>query len=225
MSGSASRQPQDLAACALCDSVFSPGGPRFLSRYTPGICERYEVALPSIDGEQISHHFPSNGQRRSIGVPFLFLSFIEQRKIVILSGRQLRCLDQHKLDILVALFGNRCANRLLGRASFVTAEPAITDRLSDRSEARNLAHLQSPGQCSNGPNSGNSSKPLDSLGQEGISLQRTHKSALRFLQSRDRIPAQSEQRPNTLIHFFVAREQASPLLSRSVAGPGSLRAV
>jgi hypothetical protein len=38
----------------------------------------------------------------------------EQREIVILSGRQLRSLNQHKLDILVALFGNRCANRLLG---------------------------------------------------------------------------------------------------------------
>jgi hypothetical protein len=33
---------------------------------------------------------------------------------VILSGSQLRCLNQYKLDILVALFGNRRANRLLG---------------------------------------------------------------------------------------------------------------
>jgi len=70
--------------------------------------------LSSINGEQICDHLARYRKRRSIGVSFLFLSFIEQPKIVILSGRQLRCLDQHKLDILVALFGNRRANRLLG---------------------------------------------------------------------------------------------------------------
>jgi len=86
----------------------------FLGRGASAIFCRHEISLSSIHGEQIRDHLARYCKRRSIGVPFLFLSFIEQRKIVILSGRQLRCLDQHKLDILVALFGNRRAKRLLG---------------------------------------------------------------------------------------------------------------
>ena len=79
---------------------------------------RHEIPLSSIHGEKICDHLPRYRKRRSIGVPFLFLSFIEQGQIVILSGRQLRGLDQHTLDMLVALFGNRCAHRLSRRSSF-----------------------------------------------------------------------------------------------------------
>ena len=87
---------------------------RFLGCVASAIFCRYEIPLSSIHGEKICDHLASYRKCRSIGIPFLFLSFIEQGKIVILSGRQLRRLDQHALDILVALFGNRCANRLLG---------------------------------------------------------------------------------------------------------------
>jgi hypothetical protein len=86
----------------------------FSGRVASAIFCRHEIPLSSIHGEKICDHLARYRKRRSIGVPFLFFSFIEQREIVILSGRQLRSLDQHKLDILVALFGNRCANRLLG---------------------------------------------------------------------------------------------------------------
>jgi hypothetical protein len=86
----------------------------FSGRVASAIFCRHEMLLSSIHGEKICDHLARYRKRRSIGVPFLFFSFIEQRKIVILSRRQLRSLDQHKLDILVALFGNRCANRLLG---------------------------------------------------------------------------------------------------------------
>jgi hypothetical protein len=66
---------------------FAPEGRRFLSRCALGICEGYEVALPPIHGEQIRHHFPSYGQRRSIGIPLLFLSFIDQGQIMDASGQ------------------------------------------------------------------------------------------------------------------------------------------
>jgi hypothetical protein len=63
---------------ARCVILFlSPRGPRFLGRRARGICERYEVALPPIHGEQIRYHLPSYSQRRSIGIPFLFFSFID----------------------------------------------------------------------------------------------------------------------------------------------------
>ena len=82
------RRTWQSARCVIL--FFSPGGPRFLSRRALGICEGYEVALPPIHGEQIGHHFPSYRQRPSIGIPLLFLSFIDQGQIMILSGCQLR---------------------------------------------------------------------------------------------------------------------------------------
>jgi len=61
--------------------------------------------LPAIDGEQISHHLASNGQRRSIGISSLLFSSIDQGQSVILPGCQLRRFHQHALNMFVALFG------------------------------------------------------------------------------------------------------------------------
>src|SRR5262249_10099720 len=120
---SLSRQPQDLAVCALCDPfVFCARRLRFLSRRALGVWEGYEVALSPIHGEQIRHHFPSYGQRRSVGITLLFLSFIDQGQIMILSGRQLRSFHQHTLNMFVALFGKRGAHHLVGGALFITAK-------------------------------------------------------------------------------------------------------
>jgi hypothetical protein len=82
------RRTWQSARCVIL--LFFARRPRFLSRCALGICEGYEVALPPIHGEQIRHHFPSYGQRPSIGIPLLFLSFIDQGQIMILSGCQLR---------------------------------------------------------------------------------------------------------------------------------------
>src|SRR5438445_5365827 len=119
------RRTWQSARCVIL-LFFRRGGPRFLGRYAPRICERYEIALPSIDGEQISHHFPSNGQRRSIGIPFLLFSFIDQSQSVILPRCQLRGLHQHTLDMLVALFRKGCAGHLFSGALFITTEPTVT---------------------------------------------------------------------------------------------------
>src|SRR5256886_14088032 len=127
------RSTWQSARCVIL-LFFRRGGSRFLGRYAPRICERYEIALPPINGEQISHHLPSYGQRRSIGISFLLFSFIDQGQIMILSGCQLRGFHQHTLDMFVALFGKRGAHHLVGRALFITAEPAVTDGFSDRGE-------------------------------------------------------------------------------------------
>src|SRR5438046_9536954 len=85
-------------SCALCDPCcFSPGGPRLLGRCALGICKRYEVALPPIHGEEIRDHLPSYGQRGSIGIPFLFFSFIDQGQSMILSRCQLRNIGKQHL--------------------------------------------------------------------------------------------------------------------------------
>src|SRR5205809_3481220 len=79
------RRTWQSARCVIL-LFFRRGGSRFLGRYAPRICERYEIALPPIHGEQISHHLPRYGQRRSIGISFLLFSFIDQGQIMILSG-------------------------------------------------------------------------------------------------------------------------------------------
>ncbi len=165
------RRTWQSARCVIL--FFSPGGPRFLGRCAPGICEPYEVALPPIHGEQIRHHLPSYGQRRSIGIPFLFFSFVDQGQIMILSGCQLRGFHQYTMDMFV-VWKAVCAS-LVGGALFIAAEPAITDGFPDRKEPRNLSHFQSPGQRRDRPHS------RDRPEEQRISLQRTDQGIFRFL--------------------------------------------
>src|SRR5256884_854496 len=163
------RSTWQSARCVIL-LFFRRGGSRFLGRYAPRICERYEIALPPINGEQISHHLPSHRQRRSIGISFLLFSFIDQGQIMILSGCQLRGFHQHTLDMFVALFGKRGAHHLVGRALFITAEPAVTDGFSDRGETRNLSHFQCPGQRRDRSYSRNGPDAVDSLRQQRVPL-------------------------------------------------------
>src|SRR5438445_3865568 len=127
------RRTWQSARCVIL-LFFSPGGSQFLCRRAPGICEPYEVAFSAIHGEQIRDHLSSYGQRRSIRISLLLLSFIDQGQIMILSGCQLRGFHQHTLNMLVALFGKRCARYLVSGALFITAEPAVTDGFLDRGE-------------------------------------------------------------------------------------------
>src|SRR5215469_2905767 len=103
---------QDLAACALWNPVVFLQRSWFLSHCTSGILEGYEFALPPIHGEQIRHHLPSYGKCGSIGIPLLLFLFIDQSQIMILFRCQFRSFYQNTLDMLVALFGKRCAHHL-----------------------------------------------------------------------------------------------------------------
>src|ERR1039457_7246809 len=125
---------------------------------------------------------------------------------MVLSGRQLRGFTQYSLDMFVALFGKWSPYYLVGGALFVTAKPAITDGLFDRGEARNLPHLQGPGQGGDRPHSGNRPESFDSVGQQGVPLQRTHQGVFRFLQPYDGIPAELQQRSNIGMDLLVARQ-------------------
>src|SRR5712692_11712764 len=58
-----------------------------------------------------------------------------------------------------------------------------------------------------GPTPGTGSEASDSLGQQRVSLQGTDQGIFRFLQSHDAVTAHPQQRPDTLIHLFVGREQ------------------
>src|SRR2546429_8512299 len=72
--------------------------------------------------------------------------------------------------------------------------------------------FQSPGQRGDRPYSRNRPELLDSLGQQRIPLQRTDQGIFRFLQSHDAVSAHPQQRPDTLIHLFVGREQLTKVL-------------
>ena len=65
---------------------------------------------------------------------------------MILSRCQLSGFHQHSSDMFVTLFGKRCADHLVSGALLISAEPTVTDGLSDRPEARHIPHLQRPSQ-------------------------------------------------------------------------------
>src|SRR5258705_6605049 len=120
-----------------------------------------------------------------------------------LSRSQFRSFYQHTLDMFVALFRQRHAHHLVRRASFVSAESAITDRVLDRAEARDIADLQRPCQCRDRTHARNRSKPLDPVGQHRIALKRTDQSVLGLLTALDRLPTQLQQWPYPRINLLV----------------------
>jgi hypothetical protein len=90
-----------------------------------------------------------------------------------------RMRDQH------ALFGNGCPQHLVGRALLRSAQSAITDGLLDRTEASDIADLQSPGQRRDRTDSGDSSQSLQSLGQKRVTFRRTDPGIVQLLRPND----------------------------------------
>src|SRR5579863_5792833 len=98
--------------------------------------------------------------------------------------------NQRALNVLVPLLGKRHTQHLVSRASLVSTESAIADSFLDRLKASEVSDLQCPGQRGDRANAGNSSQPLQSLRQQRVPLQRTHKSVVQLLPALDHLPAQ-----------------------------------
>jgi hypothetical protein len=99
---------QDLAVCALCNSVWFSLISDGSGRRAFVFCH-HEFSLAAVYGQEIRDHLAGYGEGRSIGVPFLLFLLIRLRELMVLSGRQLRGFHQHALYVLVALLRNRCA--------------------------------------------------------------------------------------------------------------------
>ena len=106
-----------------------------LCRRSPAFFSRHEVSLLPIHGKQIRDHLPRYGKCRPIAISFLPFLVINHSQFVALSRRQLRGLYQSTLNMLVTLLRQRHTHRLVGRAPFISAEPAVADGLLDRAEA------------------------------------------------------------------------------------------
>src|SRR5206468_1662029 len=98
---------------------------------SPAFFSRHEVSLLPIHGKQICDHLPRYGECRSIAISFLPFLVINHGQFVALSRRQLRGLYQSTLNMLVTLLRQRHTHRLVGRAPFISAEPAVADSLLD----------------------------------------------------------------------------------------------
>jgi hypothetical protein len=123
-----------------------------------------------------------------------------------LSRSQLGSFDQRSLDMLVTLFRQWHAHHLVRRASFVSAESAIADRVLDRAEARDIADLECPGQRRDRTYSRYGSEPFDPVGQHRIALERADQSVLGLLAPFDRLPAELQQRPDAGRNLLVSGE-------------------
>src|SRR5260370_10641594 len=126
---------------------------------------------------------------------------------MVLSRNQLRSFDQRSLDMLVALFRQWHAHRLVGRTPFISAEAAVADGLLDRAEARNIPDLQRPRQCRDRTHARNRSEPFDPIGQHWIALKRTDQGVVGFLTALDRRPAQLQQRSYAGMNLLICGEQ------------------
>jgi hypothetical protein len=74
-------------------------------------------------------------------------------------------------------------------------------------EACHIPDLQNPGQRRNRTHSGNCSQPLQPLRQQRVALQRTDQRIVQLLRSADRLTAQLQQRPDTVVDLLVVRHQ------------------
>ena len=99
-----------------------------------------KIALPSIDGHQVSHQLPGHRQCRPIGIALLFLLVIEQGQLRAVARRHFGGFDQRGLQMFVALFGDRCALYRVRRTFLVS-------------------HLECPRQCGDRPHGGNTHPP------------------------------------------------------------------
>jgi hypothetical protein len=69
-----------------------------------------EVGLASVHSQHVCHHFAGASQRGPIGVSALSFSLVHRCELFAEAGRQPAGLDQHPLDMLVALLGKRRAH-------------------------------------------------------------------------------------------------------------------
>ncbi len=85
------------------------------------------MALPAIHGHQVGHQLPCHCQRRAIGVASLLLLVVERRQRRAVARRHLGGFDQCRLQMLVALLGDRRALRVVRGTLLIAAQPAVAD--------------------------------------------------------------------------------------------------
>jgi hypothetical protein len=102
------------------------------------LCDLLKAHSPVLRDPQRVDTRPSCGLRPgSLDWHSLLLFFsINRGQLVALFGCQLRGFYEHALNILVALLRTWCAHHLIGGASFLSTQTAVTNRLLDRSKAR-----------------------------------------------------------------------------------------
>ena len=108
-----SAKRQDLAGNASKNSLFS-------RRDAVAGLRHLKIALPTIYGHQIGHQLSCHCERRAIGIAFLLFAVVEQGQHRAVARRHLGRLDQRRLQMLVALFGQRRPLRRVALNLFCT---------------------------------------------------------------------------------------------------------
>src|ERR1700683_993722 len=100
----------------------------------------------AIGGQQIGYQFARHLQRGSIGMALLRGLVMNFAQLLVIHHADFRGLDQHRLQMAIALFGERPALLLARRFAQRAGQPAVAHGPFDGGETRWIAHLQRPAQ-------------------------------------------------------------------------------
>ena len=99
----------------------------------------YEGTFSTIDGQKVSCQLAGDGDGSLVAVALRGFALVENGQLRVESRSQMRGLQQHRLQVSIALFGDGHAPGTVGRGFLSAAQAAVADDLLDGVEPLDLA--------------------------------------------------------------------------------------
>ena len=115
----------------------------------------------------------------------------------------MRGLQQHRLQVSIALFGDGHAPGTVGRGLLSAAQAAVADDLLDGVEPLDLADFEHPGQRRDVADGRDRHQPLDSRCEQWVGFERTQQSSFRLLGALDHLARELQQWPQRGVDLRV----------------------
>ncbi len=100
--------------------------------------------LSAIDGQKVRCQLAGNGDRSLVAVAPRSFALVEHGQPRVESGSQMRGLQQHRLQMAIALLGDGHAPGVVGRGLLSARQAAVADDLLDGVEPVDLADFEHP---------------------------------------------------------------------------------
>ena len=121
----------------------------------------HKVAFPAIDGQKVRCQLAGDGDGSLVVVALRGFALVENGQLRVESRSQMRGLQQHRLQVPIALLGDGHTSGTVGRSLLSAAQTAVADGLLDGVEPLNLADFEHPGQRRDVADGGDRHQSLD----------------------------------------------------------------